>query len=217
MLIGYMVYFNTNRHHIEELENRLPEKLSIDDFYIATSLLGESLSDEDAVDYFARLALQSSSDGSTGGGGHVLFDVFLSWMAKRYGIEAGVDDVSSDEENVELVEGADILSSLLQKESGQYGDVHLQELTSLMGKHGAAAVNRHKSSGSGNSKLQFQALINKSNEKLQMVKNALRFSIKTNSCFPDFQEHHLIKFVQLMVKQGTSSPSQTRNKPPCST
>eukprot|EP01051_Picozoa_sp_SAG22_P021541 SAG22_NODE_4795_length_1161_cov_1.096045_2_plen_189_part_01 len=63
---------------------------------------------------------------------YVTFDEFLGWMARRHGIEDDVVEFEEEEEVIELHENADHLSKILDKRSGEYGDVHLQDLSSVM-------------------------------------------------------------------------------------
>jgi hypothetical protein len=158
------------------------------------AVLGESLSDADSLANFVRACAKYEQD-------DLDFDQFLSWMARRNGIENNLEEFA-EEETVELIEGAEILQHQLESSlSGEYGDVHFQDLTTVLGKRNLD-IAKQGLSGKGPTPLQkLQGLTNKAKEKYRMVKDAFRFTTRQNSSFPLFTEDQLVKFVQVMVKQ----------------
>ena len=141
----------------------------------------------------------------------VKFDDFMAWMANKYGMEDDVnDELGSDEDDSIDEEDRAVLQDMLAQSSGQYGDIHLVDLTSVVNRRRTAASSDTARPRRVRRTSVFAGMVRKANEKLQMVKNALRFTTQTNNCFPAFDEDQLIKFVQLMYKQvlSTLSPLQ---------
>eukprot|EP01051_Picozoa_sp_SAG22_P018118 SAG22_NODE_2960_length_2071_cov_1.058824_2_plen_415_part_01 len=213
MLLGFMVYFNTNRHSIEELQNQFGgEDMTIDELYIAMSTLGHSLSDSAVENMFRLMVLEGMDphlDVSPADVQTVKFDVFCAHVARKHGVEDNVHETV--EEEIELLEDADEVNEQLQLASGQFGDVHLQDLNSVLNRRRKSVSIATPAAGSkvGGSKPPafkrrmsvFSSMVRNANEKLQMVKNALRFTTATNSIFPSFSEDQLVSFVQMMYKQ----------------
>ena len=157
-------------------------------FYFGCAVLYVTMTDAEAKDHFDRAC---SKYGQT----YLTFDQFLSWNARRDGIEDDAEE-AEEEDVVELIAGSEHLRHVLENEhSGQYGDVHLQDLSTLMSRssrHTAATAhskghdlktfkNSHKHSG-------LQGITKKAMEKYKMVKDALRYTTQTNNSFPKFEE-----------------------------
>eukprot|EP01050_Picozoa_sp_SAG11_P003981 SAG11_NODE_241_length_11781_cov_8.401900_7_plen_378_part_00 len=192
MLIGFMVYYNTFRHIVQELQTQFGERLNEDEFYLGCSILGETMADEDAKDHFERIASHSGNDG------FVTLNQFLSFMAHRHGIEDDIDEDNSDDDDALIeIKNAEQIGAFLNEKTGTYGDVHFQELTSVLG---SDRRGKHRSQHTG-ALLRFHNLSETAAERMRMVKDALRFTTVTNDSFPRFEEDSLLKFVRQMIKQ----------------
>jgi hypothetical protein len=55
MLIGYLLYFNNNRHQVDELHAYFKDGFDSDGFYTGCMIMGEPMGDDDAEEYFQRL------------------------------------------------------------------------------------------------------------------------------------------------------------------
>ena len=83
------------------------------------------MDDDDAADHFQRLCHRYDQEG------WLSTLQFLGWMARRHGIEDGVDEHSEDEE-VEMMEGHEELARALQEHGSGYGDIHLVDLAGVL-------------------------------------------------------------------------------------
>lgn len=174
------VYFNANRHVIEELVKQAEDEghageMEIDDFYFASGVLGQPLSDAEAADHFERVCALHGEE-------TLSFNQFLGWMARRNGIEDDLDEGEEEQsEQVLSIENGKVLGALLEAHgSGDFGDVHLQDLSSVMSsknrnvaalaaREGGCAVTAvKKASRMGG----LQGIVRKAMEKLKMVKDA---------------------------------------------
>eukprot|EP01051_Picozoa_sp_SAG22_P006784 SAG22_NODE_456_length_10273_cov_3.463436_2_plen_165_part_00 len=144
-------------------------------------------------------------------------------MARRNSIE---DDLEQEDEGAggagdtpeeeATIAGGEHLGLLLEEHAaGQFGDLHLQDLSAVMssknrkaaaalaagdgagGGGPATAAGLQKAAGMGG----LQGVVRRAMEKLKIVKDAVRFSTKQHDSFPQFAEDQLIQFVQRMVKQ----------------
>jgi hypothetical protein len=88
MLVGFLVYFNSSRHELDELYEFFPRGLDLDGFYTASHLMGEPLDDTDAAEHFERLCLKHDAAAVSP---CIALEHFLFWMARRQGVEDGVD------------------------------------------------------------------------------------------------------------------------------
>jgi Ca2+-binding EF-hand superfamily protein len=128
-LLGFILWFNEKRHQIEELEENFGADIDGDKFYFACSTLGEPMSDVSARENFERLCSQTGVDVEEG----VPFNKFLGWLARRHYVDDDPDPNAEPEEVVELLEDAAEVNEVLGSAAGEYGDVHLQDLASVMG------------------------------------------------------------------------------------
>jgi hypothetical protein len=130
-MIGYLIYFNNERHQLDELVQYFSEGLDSDGFYTACMVMGEPMADDDAEEHFNRLCHKYNSN-------HWLtLDQFLSWMAKRnytYGmyIEGFQELANSEIDGVELMEGHEELARALEEYAGEYGDLHLEDVAHVL-------------------------------------------------------------------------------------
>ena len=101
----------------------------------------------------------------------------------------------------------ELLGELLGELSGEHGDVHMQDLATIMSKdvRQAAADAAAHGGGAGTKELKnktklsgLQGAATKSIEKYKMVRDALRFTARQNDSLPDFGEDQLLLFVQSM-------------------
>ena len=83
------------------------------------------MDDHDAADHFQRLCHRYDQEG------WLSTLQFLGWMARRHGIEDGVDEHSDDEE-VEMMEDHEELARALQEHGSGYGDIHLVDLAGVL-------------------------------------------------------------------------------------
>eukprot|EP01052_Picozoa_sp_SAG31_P016413 SAG31_NODE_1087_length_9993_cov_13.126440_3_plen_755_part_00 len=203
-MIGYIIYFNKMRYTVTELEKQAEAcagRMSVDDFYCGCSVMGEELSDDEASEYFQHLCNSYGQD-------YLSFEQFLAWIARRAALEYDVlPEIDNDVEEDVRLDGGAHLGHLLQSQlAGEYGDVHLQDLTAVMNTKNLDHAKFAAAQGAGADALTKRAgnlrgLIKKDMEKRQMVQDALRFTTIQNDSFPNFEEQQLMKFVELMRKE----------------
>ena len=127
-LLGFILWFNDKRHQIEELEDNFGDEIDGDKFYFACSTLGEPMSDAAAHEAFERLCTQTGVSVEEG----VPFNKFLGWLARRHYVDEEPDPNAEPEEKVELLDDADEVNQVLAEQTGDYGDVHFQDLADVM-------------------------------------------------------------------------------------
>ena len=193
-LLGFIVWFNEKRHQIEELEQNFGEDIDGEKFYFACTCLGEPMSDEAAVENFDRLCNQTGHSAEEG----VPFNTFLGWLARRHYVD---DEPASTEpeEQVELLEDADELNAKLAGYTGDFGDVHMQDLASVLGGRNSMKKVQSKALSSGMTKLKNAA--RRTVECSSLIREALRFATENNNCFPTFEDNQLRQLASLMRKE----------------
>lgn len=193
-LLGFIVWFNEKRHQIQEVEEHFGDTIDRDMFYFACSSLGEPMSDTAAEENFNRLCDQTGHVAEEG----VPLSNFLGWLARRHYVDDEPAENESEEE-IEMMEDADELSSRLAEHTGEFGDVHLQDLASVLGGHKAAKTAATKVSSSVSKKV--RSVARRVVECVQLITAALRFATETNNCFPDFDDDQLRRLALMMRKE----------------
>ena len=188
-LLTFIIFFNKKRHYIDELEENFGLELDGDGFYFACSTLGEPLSDEQAAESFERLAEAHDCKDA------IPFDLFLGWLARRNYEDD--EPVVYEDDSVELFEDREVINRVLSRNVGEYGDIHLQDLASVMGKRQSGKLNEHKSKRL----VRFQTIVTRALEASNLIKEALRFATSQNNSFPNFNDDQLRLIAGYMHKE----------------
>ena len=169
---------------------------------------------------------------------HLRFEQLLAWVARRNPVGDEDEDQDEDEdesdssraattewggssaqlrrhkssEGSELA-GAELLAAGLEDHlAGEYGDVHLQDLASVMKKDvldAAASVSGETSQTLDSRERTFKSrvamgglkgLTAKTAEMHKIIRDAFRFTTHTNDSFPSFPDHQIVMFAQQMIK-----------------
>eukprot|EP01048_Picozoa_sp_COSAG05_P009121 COSAG05_NODE_729_length_7683_cov_4.662843_6_plen_854_part_00 len=188
-LTSCIVFLNKNRHIIAELSASFGQIVAFEDFFAGCRCLLHNVpSPDEAVLAFNRLTgeTEAQTTDQDDEENTISFSRFIVWVTKQ-NFQPDSDAAQSPDDDLDEVE-LEQLQEFMNDVQGEYGDVHLQDLTGAMAmkaqpKRATQSMNRHVR--------RLLGMINRAHEAFAMIKKALRFMISKGGLFPDFQDKEL--------------------------
>ena len=189
-LVKFTVWLNENRHKLEELEDAFGRRVSESEFHFGCQSLDFKGSDGDSKYLFERHCVKLGRDPIEQG---MTFEQFVLW-AVAYACVASTEEESEADRTAR--QNA-IMSKELSNMAGEYGDVHFQDLASVLGR-GAKGGD-----ASGGTELQrrFKGWARSVIEMCQLIKRGIENSTVRNDSFPRLPDAILRKVMPMCVKE----------------
>eukprot|EP01043_Picozoa_sp_COSAG02_P013474 COSAG02_NODE_539_length_20605_cov_93.802155_12_plen_1314_part_00 len=202
-LIAFIVWLNEHRHLVQEIEQAFADGVGEAEFYCGCARLSFHCGDTDAKLLFQQqcqhLGLVSEElrhSSSELDDVKMSFDQFISW-AVRYAcvtLKGGVEVESPAQVRARQIA---FMSKELESMAGEYGDVHMIDLVSVMTTKKTDFAHANVPTW----KQAFTKAVGSANECSKLLAAAFKHCTESNEGFPDLSERTRTAIVQMCTRQ----------------
>ena len=203
-LIAFIVWLNEHRHTVQEIEEAFVNGVGEGEFYFGCMRLSFHCDDTEAKFLFEqqcqhlRLASEATADNSAQLEDiQMTFDQFITW-AVRYACVTLKGEAEVETPAQARARQIAFMSKELESMAGEYGDVHMIDLVSVM-------TSTKTSFAQANTPAWKQALtkaVGAASECSQLLAAALKNSTERNEGFPNLSQRSLNSIVQMCSRQN---------------
>jgi hypothetical protein len=201
-LISFIVWLNEQRHLVQELQEAFPDGLGEMEFYSGCQILGFHCSDSDAKYLFTHHLKheklgQFQSHDSEGDGYRrpMTFETFIEW-AVRYACVTLKGEQEKETPAQARARQIDFLTRELENMAGEFGDIHMVDLVSVMTTKKTDIAHRGPAW-----KQALTKAVGTASECSHLLAAAFKNSTERNEGFPNLAERSMRAIVQMCTRE----------------
>ena len=197
-LIAFIVWLNEQRHSVQELEEAFPDGVGEAEFYCGCMRLAFHCGDSEAKFLFEQHCkyLGLTDDDDEEEEKRMPFDEYITW-AVRYACVTLKGEVEKESPAEARARQVAFLSKELESMAGEYGDVHMVDLVSVMTTKKTDFAHAHIPAW----KQALKKAVGAANECSQLLASAFKNSTARNEGFPNLTKRSMIAIVQMCTRQ----------------